>query len=143
MSDETNNSGKTDLSKFWNTIRTGVHELVHLQIVTAVGDVTVSIKPPGDQPGDGVDIDKVEIQNSSAIVSRFNLLTGDISTTMDTKFTENGPYNSLLTFHQERETKGEQQIKDNIGVLKEIVKFIWGVENGTFPEESENNEPNQ
>ncbi|MEM0997052.1 MAG: hypothetical protein AAGN35_08235 [Bacteroidota bacterium] len=104
------------MEEFWTELKTGVKELVKLQIVTAVGEVGVKIS--------GLDVNEVTIQpENSAIVTRFNILTGDISTVMDKQFV-NGDYVDLREYHATREEKAEQQIRENIKVLRSLIDLV-------------------
>lgn len=67
---------------------------------------------------------KVDLNSKTndKIVSRINLLSGDITTAMSDKFVSD--YKELREYHLIRENQGHEIIKRNITVLKEISTTI-------------------
>lgn len=106
-------------------LREALENLVTLEIITAVGKVKFPPPNTGNQPHDDhtilPDIDYE--QPSKTILSKINLLQGDIKTVFDSEFVT-GEYAALREFHAEREKQGHDIIKENIKAIKELVDLI-------------------
>ena len=91
-------------------IKEALENLITLEIITAVGQVDFSA-----ESGPDLDITK----DPKVILSKINLIQGDIKTVYDPEFVT-GNYKELKDFHKEREEQGHQMIKDNLDALMKL-----------------------
>jgi hypothetical protein len=108
-------SNETPDPKSWlDKVAGQATKMVNLEIKTYIGDMTY------------VEADKkasfTNNANVEGIHSTINLLQGDIRTEMSKNFHDN--YQDLLKFHQTREKNGQEIIKNNIALVKELVETI-------------------
>ena len=92
-----------------------LENLVTLEVVTAVGQVAA---PDAEGKPWSFTFD----QDPKAILSRIDLLQGDVRTCFHEEFVT-GDYQSLRDFHAAREAQGHEIIKGNIAALKELLAF--------------------
>lgn len=95
-------------------IKNAVNNLVTLEIVTAVGDV--ALKDGKVSPV--IDYSK----NPHVMLTRVNLLQGDITTVFHEEFVT-GKYQGLRDFHTAREKEGYEMVKANIAALEKLWDF--------------------
>ncbi len=108
MPDSKNNAGE-----LMDKIKKALDNLVTLEIITAVGQVKL-----GDKVSPEIDYSK----NPKVILTKINLIQGDIKTVYDPEFVT-GEYQSLKDFHAKREDEGYEIIKTNIETLKSLFNF--------------------
>ncbi|MBI4300188.1 MAG: hypothetical protein HY677_03555 [Chloroflexi bacterium] len=92
------------------TIKNALEKLVSLEIVTAVGPIK-----GGETSNADIDWD----QNPKVILTRIDLLQGDIKTVFDPVFVT-GEYQSLRDFHANREKEGHEIVLKNIAALRAL-----------------------
>lgn len=88
--------------------------LVQLKITTYLGDVQVS---------GNIDDLKVEVANtneSQAIVTRINLVDGDIQTTFSKTLWESTGSEAVRAYHQEQVKQGREIVNHNLTMIKEV-----------------------
>ena len=112
----------SDKKSFLTATITGLSELTRLEVNTLVGNYTFN------QDANKKNTTIKNYSTADRMCSQINLLTGDISTAMTEKFVAD--YKDLREYHQMRESQGHEIVKQNIEVLKEILKAI-----GIFNEE--------
>lgn len=98
------------IEKLIESILAKVKDLTVLNIETVMGSLVTDAQ--GEivfKPGQDID----------GIVSKIDLIDGDIKTQMTEKFYKNYP--ELVQFHQSREAKGHEIIEGNMEALKSIV----------------------
>jgi hypothetical protein len=93
-------------------IKNAMDNLVNLDIRTIVGDVTIDDKGKM-QPNAG----------SKQIVSRMNLLDGDITTAFPEEFLQ-APLDSVRSFHGLRERQAMDIVQGNIKALQHFIGLI-------------------
>lgn len=111
MADDT----KTKLEGLKTKIINALEELVTLKITTIVGQVT--IKPDGCI--DNLDFSK----EHNIIMTKINLLDGDVMTVIDKAFVT-GEYQTLKEFHSSREKEAQNIVKQNIEAIERLLKFV-------------------
>ncbi len=118
-----------DMKDLVNRIQSSLNNLVTLEIITAVGQVI--FKPQKDQ-AQGSEISYPDIdynKNPKVILTKIDLLQGDIKTIYDEEFVT-GSYTGLRDFHADREKEGYEIVHKNLAALKELLdmvrKFIEG-----------------
>lgn len=94
-------------------IEAGIQDLTVLKIQTLMGKLEVDDKK---------NIDFVPNQVIDGIISKIDLVDGDIKTQITEEFYQKYP--ELVQFHQSRETKGHEIIEGNILALSTIVKTL-------------------
>jgi len=90
-------------------LENSVNDLTELNIQTIMGKLEI------DAEGN---INFKTSQEVDGIISKINLVDGDISTQMTERFYKSYP--ELVQFHQSREAKGHEIIEGNILALKTI-----------------------
>lgn len=90
-------------------------ELTTLDIRTVVGKVDF------DDKGNYILPDKNT--EAKVIITRIDLIGGDITTAFSKEFLE-PPYDKIREYHALKEQQGHDIIKANIETLKEIIKLI-------------------
>lgn len=111
-------------------IKNAMNNLVNLDIRTIVGDVTIDEKGKM-QP----------VVGSKQIVSRMNLLEGDITTAFPEEFLQ-APLDSVRSFHGLRERQAMDIAHGNIKALQQFIGLIDAVERQEKPDNKDNN-PNK
>ncbi len=86
-----------------------LNELINLKIVTAVGAIT----------GTGKELDIDWTQNPKVMLTKIDMIQGDITTVIDPIFVT-GEYKELRQFHAEREKQGLTTVRDNIKAIEEL-----------------------
>jgi len=92
-------------------IQDHIEKMVTLEITTAVGEVTMD-PATGKATVDG-----------PAMVSKIDLLQGDILTGMHTEFVT-GQYVDLRAFHEERVKAGQAIVEGNIKALQALIELF-------------------
>ncbi len=111
---------KNSLEDLKTDITNALKNLVTLEIITVVGQVEFKTDANKNKKGlPDIDITK----NPKAILTKIDLLQGDIKTIYDPEFVT-GQYQSLKDFHKSREDQGYQIIKDNIDALKNLYNLV-------------------
>jgi hypothetical protein len=101
-----------------------IERLLTLEIVTAVGTVDPTKSDDPNWP------DLADIEQPQMIVSKFNLLDGDIRTIFGEAFVT-GDYKSLVDYHTAREKQGFEIINNNIAALKALLQLARGLDDKT------------
>lgn len=96
----------------FKTIQNALDKLVVLDIRTVVGEFQYDADGKL-QPADG----------AKQLISRINLLDGDITTAFSNEFLTE-PLSTVREFHSAREKQGQEIIQGNIKALQEMVKLI-------------------
>jgi hypothetical protein len=94
-------------------IESHVQDLTQLKIQTVMGKLEIDSNKQ---------IEFVPGQEIQGIISKIDLLDGDITTEITEKFYQNYP--ELVQFHQSREAKGHEIIEGNILALVTIVNAL-------------------
>jgi hypothetical protein len=103
--------GNSKLEALLEEIKNAVAEFKTLEIVTVVGTVI---------PGESVkDLSFKFDKNSKTILTRIDILDGDITTVIDEAYVT-GDYQSLREFHAQREEKGYSIVRNNIAAIREL-----------------------
>ena len=104
------------------TVATVFNSLANVQVITGVGDVTVTLQTGMGKIHSTVTHDGDEF---TAFVTQFNLLDGDILTTVPTGYQNHDPVRSL---HERNVRMGIATLPGNIGALvgaaESIIKLI-------------------
>lgn len=98
-----------------------LERLLTLEIITAVGNVDPSKSSEPNWP------DLASVEQPQMIVSKINLLGGDIRTIFGEAFIT-GDYKSLVDYHAAREKQGFDIIQNNIAALKALLQLARGLE---------------
>ncbi len=118
------------LDELLDKIKKAVEELVTLEIITAVGPVNLV---EGKDPKTGAPIYFLEKElfkkETKLIVTRIDLLQGDISTVIPDEFTA-PQYQWLRDFHATREKQGIETIQRVMDGLKGLVTLIQELKKG-------------
>lgn len=101
------------LDEILQKVENGIQDLTQLKIQTVMGKLEID---------ENNNIDFVSGQEIQGIVSKIDLVDGDITTQITEKFYEKYP--ELVQFHQSREAKGNEIIEGNIMALGSIVSTI-------------------
>ena len=101
------------LEKLFQKIQDKIEDLTVLNIRTVMGDLKVD---------NDNNIRFESGQDVQGIVSRIDLIDGDISTEITESFYK--AYPELVQFHQSREAKGHEIIENNISALKTIASTL-------------------
>ena len=104
-----------NLSRFVNYAQSIVNDAVHLRIVTAVGDFSVS------QTDKKWDI-KASSGENSAISTDINLVQGDIVNLISKDFADQP--SAVRDFHSAQVEKAENIVRANIAALKGIIEVL-------------------
>ncbi|MBK6963277.1 MAG: hypothetical protein IPH20_04875 [Bacteroidales bacterium] len=112
------------MSDFVKTAIEGLEKLTTLQVNTLVGNYKF-INEKEKQEGGDVEPDYTKLDPTSTderMSSVINLISGDISTAMTDKFATE--FKELRDYHLIREAQGQEIIRKNIQVLKDIAEAI-------------------
>lgn len=120
-------------------IRDSLGNLVTLEIATVVGPVRPSERGVGLNPR-LADLDVDWGTNPPVILTKIDLLQGDIRTVMDEEFAT-GEYQALREFHSAREQEGHALIERNIAVLRELYRLAERLASGEGAPAAEPREP--
>ena len=94
-------------------IENGIQDITQLKIQTVMGKLEID---------DTKQIDFIPGQEIEGIISKIDLIDGDITTQITEKFYQKYP--ELVQFHQSREAKGHEIIEGNILALGTIVNAL-------------------
>lgn len=94
-------------------IENGLQDLTQLKIQTVMGKLEID---------DNKQIDFSPGQEIEGIISKIDLIDGDITTQITEKFYQKYP--ELVQFHQSREAKGNEIIEGNVLALSAIVSAL-------------------
>lgn len=104
------------IQELMDEIKSKISDLVTLEIITAVGEVKFAADPDDSTKVSAV----IDTQTpAKAILTKINLLDGDIRTVLDPAFVT-GDYKDLQAFHAEREKEGHAIVKANLAALKAL-----------------------
>jgi hypothetical protein len=109
------------MSAIVKRISDSLENLLTLKIVTAVGTVDPTKSSDPNWP------DLADVLQPQMIVSKFNLLDGDIRTIFGEAFVT-GDYKSLVDYHTAREKQGFEIINNNIAALKALLQLARGLD---------------
>lgn len=101
------------LDEILQKIENGIQDMTQLKIQTVMGRLEID---------DNGQIDFIPGQEIQGIISKIDLIDGDITTQITEKFYEKYP--ELVQFHQSREAKGHEIIEGNILALGTIVNTM-------------------
>lgn len=102
---------------FADRIKKAIANATTLQVVTSVGPVARD---------DNGDPELIIGDESKIMLTRYDLVDGDITTVMDPTFVD-GPYDKLREFHQKQVDTGLQQVSDNIDALKKLYELARSI----------------
>ena len=103
---------------FADRIKKAIANATTLQIVTAIGPVA------RDDNGDPA---LVIGDESKIMLTRYDLVDGDITTVMDPAFVDGPPYDKLREFHQKQVDTGLQRVSSNIDALKKLYELARSI----------------
>ena len=107
-------------TKAWvDKLEAALNNLVTLEIVTAVGNVS----PSKRDPTTGLRSEGAPDPNAKLLRTRIDLLRGDITTELDPAFVT-GEYQELRAFHAAREQQAADIVKRNIEALSAVIALI-------------------
>ncbi|MBL4708736.1 MAG: hypothetical protein JKY48_09905 [Flavobacteriales bacterium] len=109
------NPNKSQEPTLATKILNALESLVTLEIRTIVGDVTVS--------GTGNNDLKTAYDKVPLIETQINMLLGDTTTAINSKFVDDPNYKFLLDYHAKREEKGYEMVQDNVKALMSLLKL--------------------
>ena len=98
-----------------------LNELATLEIITGVGDTTVF--KMGQDPKDRDQVYKT-FQIDKLILTRINLIQGDITTIYHQDYIGNPDLVFLREYHDQQRDKGHQIVKDNIEAIVKLIE-LW------------------
>ena len=98
------------LDEILQKVENGIQDMTQLKIQTIMGNLEID---------DNRNIDFVPGQEIQGMISKIDLIDGDITTQITEKFYEKYP--ELVQFHQSREAKGNEIIEGNILALGTLV----------------------
>lgn len=101
------------LDEILQKVENGIQDMTRLKIQTIMGNLEID---------DNRNIDFVPGQDIQGMISKIDLIDGDITTQITEKFYEKYP--ELVQFHQSREAKGNEIIEGNILALGTLVSTI-------------------
>ncbi len=101
------------LDEILQKIENGIQDVTQLKIQTLMGKLEID---------DTNKIDFVPDQEIQGMISKIDLIDGDITTQITEKFYEKYP--ELVQFHQSREAKGNEIIEGNIMALGTLVNTL-------------------
>lgn len=101
------------LDQILQKIENGIQDVTQLKIQTLMGKLEIDNTRK---------IDFVPDQEVQGMISKIDLIDGDITTQITEKFYEKYP--ELVQFHQSREAKGHEIIEGNIMALGTLVNTL-------------------
>lgn len=107
---------KKDATSTLQSIKDGVGNLLHLTVLTVVGDVALT--PDQSRLADS------SLEGTRKIFSRIGLLDGDIQTVLSEDFVTNEAYVPLRDFHKDMVSQGNEIVRNNVQALKELVSLL-------------------
>lgn len=114
-----------NLNDLITKIKDSLNNLVTLEIITAVGQVRFRPKAGSSQDTESGFPDLDYEKNPKVILTKINLLQGDIKTVFHEEFVT-GDYQSLKDFHAAREKEGYEIVHKNIEAIKELLQMVRG-----------------
>ncbi|SCX87717.1 hypothetical protein [Nitrosospira sp. Nsp13] len=117
----------TSFQNLYQRIEAAVEDMTTLKIVTAVGNVTISEE---NKTVDGkVSKSRNEsYENAKAIITRIDLIDGDIETTIDAAFTASDTsYSTIYRDHMAHIKEAHDIVEKNIGALKLLIDTVRGI----------------
>ncbi|MHA7101854.1 hypothetical protein [Roseivirga pacifica] len=110
-------------TSFFTNILNGVDKLVKLEVSTIIGtfkpNSTLTAQDLAN--GNAQDAMMEQIDLNDAMLSKVNMLTGDITTTMTQRFTND---QQLREYHSIRENQAHEIVLRNVKVLESVGKMI-------------------
>jgi len=108
---------------FFENVINGLNELKILRVSTYIGTVQpdTSLSVDDLQNGQGQDVALSKLNINDTMLSKIDMLTGDITTAMTNEFRDN---NALREYHTLREQQAHDIVKRNVEVLKSVGKMI-------------------
>ena len=108
---------------FFERVIDGFNELKTLRVSTYIGTVqpNTSLTVEDLQDGQGQDVVLSKLNINDAMLSKVDMLTGDITTAMTNEFRDNS---ALREYHSLREQQAHEIVKRNVEVLKSVGKMI-------------------
>ena len=112
--------------ELYQKIENAVKDLARLTIVTAVGDVTIS-EQIEEEGGQERRKRTEKYENARAIVTKIDLVDGDIETVMDEVFAKDPLYARIRDDHVDRIKTANAIVDANVKTLLELVKTVGAV----------------
>jgi len=110
-------------SDFLTSIVDKLKDFSELEIRTIVGEMSVG--KTGNNKGEFL---FKEGNKVDGIISKINLVDGDIETRMSPEVVGNPQYETILSFHMSKEKEGQEIMLKNLEVLKSIANTIMSIE---------------
>lgn len=98
------------------SIKDGIGDLLHLNVLTVVGDVALTDDHQQLAPDSLASVDK--------LFTRMGLLDGDITTAISPIFVTDETYAAVRDFHQETVELGLSTVQQNVEALGRLVRLI-------------------
>lgn len=126
---------------FFERVINGLDELKTLRVSTYIGTVqpNTSLTVEDLQSGQGQDVAFSKLDINDTMLSKIDMLTGDITTAMTNEFRDN---NALREYHSLREQQAHDIVKRNVEVLKSVGKMILDFveDNKTYKTQNNSNQ---
>lgn len=115
----------SSFDNLYNKIEAAIEDLATLKIVTAVGDVTIS-ENNATVDGKTNKTRSEKYENAKAIITRIDLIDGDMETTIDKVFASDSDaaYSTIYKDHMARINEAQDIVEKNIAVLKTLINAI-------------------
>ena len=117
---------KSTFEQLYDKVEAAVADLTTLKVVTAVGDVNVSQKVV-EKDGAKSETHTETYQNAKAILSRIDLIDGDIMTVIDEVFVNEESYRTVRDDHLERIQSAQEIVEANVKLLKSLVDAVGDI----------------
>ncbi|PIE81554.1 MAG: hypothetical protein CSA11_04245 [Chloroflexi bacterium] len=117
---------KSNFDVLYEKIENAVSDLTTLTVITAVGDVKVS-QTAVQEDGKKKRVRSETYQNAKAILSKIDLIDGDINTVMDEAFVNDAGYAGLRDNHLNRVQDAQAIVDKNIKTLLGMVKTVGDI----------------
>jgi hypothetical protein len=98
------------------TIKAGIGDLLHLNVLTVVGDVALT--------DDHQQLAPASLESVDKLFTRMGLLDGDITTAISPVFVTDEDYAAVRDYHQETVELGLSTVRQNIEALGQLVRLI-------------------
>ena len=105
-----------DAASTLSTIKDSIGDLLHLNVLTVVGDFALT--------DDHTDLAPGSLEGVPKVFTRMGLLDGDIKTAMSEVFVTDAAYAEARRFHQETVSVGTATVARNVAALRELVSFL-------------------